>query len=116
METAKDPLTGETFYKQRNNQVFANRKNQIKYNNLKALEKRKSIAIINRILDKNRSILISILEGKPEAIKSYDYLLGTGFHFGCSTHTIKRENDNWICIYDYGYMLEGDKTFRIIKL
>jgi hypothetical protein len=116
METATDPLTGETFYKKRNNQVFANRKNQIKYNNMKALKKRKSTANINRVLDKNRTILISILEGKTEVSKSYDFLLGTGFHFGCSTHTIKRENNKWICIYDYGYMLTADKTFRIIKL
>lgn len=116
METAKDPLTGESFFKQRNNQVFANRQNQIKFNNLKALSKRKSIASISRIIDNNRTILKTILTDKTEIIKSLDFLLGAGFNFGCSTHSIKRDDKKWICIYDYAYTLIYENTFKIIKL
>lgn len=116
MQKAKDPLTGEVFEKQRNNQVFANRKNQIRYNNMKAQEKRKATASINRILNENRKILKRILENNAEAIKSYDYLSGAGFHFGCNTHTIKKGDQKWSCVYDYAYLLIGDKQFKIIQL
>lgn len=40
---AIDPFTGEVFEKKRNNQVYAPRANQIKHNNLKALEIRKKV-------------------------------------------------------------------------
>lgn len=115
MNTAIDPLTGESFIKQRNNQVFANRQNQIKYNNLKAMNKRKSIANISRILDKNRTVLKTILGDKTEITKSLDFLLGAGFNFGCSTHSINHDEKKWVCIYDYAYTLIYEKTFKIIK-
>ncbi|MBL4653910.1 MAG: hypothetical protein JKY53_13765 [Flavobacteriales bacterium] len=116
MQTAKDPLTGESFLKQRSNQVFANRENQIKYNNLKALQKRQAMAEVNTILNKNRSILKSTLNGNKEVVKSLDFLLGAGFNFGCSTHTIKHNDKKWNCIYDFAYLLMGNKQFKIIQL
>jgi hypothetical protein len=30
------------------------------------------------------------LNGEKETVKSLDYLLGAGFHFGVNTHTIKK--------------------------
>lgn len=116
MEEAIDPLTGEVFTKQRNNQVFANRKNQIKFNNLKAQEKRKSMSEINRLLDQNRNILIRVLNGLDEVTKSYDYLLGAGFHFGINTHSVKIEDHKWNCVFNYAYRLIAEKQFKVIKL
>lgn len=116
MEKANDPLTGESFIKQRANQVFASRANQIKYNNLKAQEKRKSKASIDRVLDKNRSIMSNILNGQTEAIKSYDFLLGAGFNFACVTHHVKMDQKKWNCVYDYAYILKGDNQFKITQL
>lgn len=116
MQEAKDPLTGEVFIKQCNNQVFANRKNQIRFNNLKAQEKRKATSQINRMLDNNRAILKRILNGEKETVKSLDYLLGAGFHFGVNTHTIKKGEKKWSCIYDYAYLLQAEKQFKIIHL
>ena len=54
MVQAKDPLTGELFYKARNNQKFANRQNQIRFNNNIAQKKRDAKLPFDRILDKNR--------------------------------------------------------------
>lgn len=116
MQTAQDPLTGESFTKTRHNQVFANRENQIRYNNLKAREKRQMMNNINKILETNRSVLKKVLGKESSVVKSQDFLLGAGFHFGCSTHTIKREGVKWSCIYDYGYRLIEEKQFKIISL
>ncbi len=115
METAKDPFTGETFYKRRSNQKFASRENQIRYNNHLAGEKRKSKASIDGYLDKNRTILKSILGNEKIATKSKDFLLGAGFHFGCHTHSVQRGKDIWMCVYDYAFFKVGDDQYKIIK-
>ncbi|TGV04818.1 hypothetical protein [Flavivirga rizhaonensis] len=114
--TATDPFTGETFIKSRSNQVFASRENQVKHNNLKAYNKRKAKNEIDKILDKNRQVLMDVLGTNNEIVKSLDYLHGAGFHFGCSTHTINRDGSKWVCIYDYAYSMIDTNTFKIIKL
>lgn len=114
--TSIDPLTGEAFIKKRSNQVFANSENQIRHNNLKAYEKRKAKAQIDKILDRNRQVLKVTLGSHIEITKSKDYLEGAGLHFGCNTHTIMMEGNKWICIYDYAYSLIDTNTFKIIKL
>ncbi|WP_299114110.1 hypothetical protein [uncultured Winogradskyella sp.] len=116
MEKGMDPLTGEVFIKRRSNQVFANRANQIKYNNLKAYKKRKAKSGIEKILDKNRKVLKTILGPNEEIVKSHDFLEGAGLHFGCNTHIISREGVKWICVYDYAYSLVEKNIFKIIKL
>ena len=82
MVQAKDPLTGELFIKRRNNQKFANRHNQIRYNNNKAQKKRDAKLPFEKALDKNRTILKKILGDGKEKLISRDYLLGMGFSFG----------------------------------
>jgi len=116
MEKSIDPLTGETFMRTRSNQVFASRLNQIKFNNFKAQKKRKSKEKINKILDKNYNVLASIVNGKKSTVKSYDFLLGAGFNFSCVTHHVKHEQKKWNCVYDYAYLVIGDKQFKIIQL
>ena len=111
-----DPLTGETFIKKRSNQVFANRENQIRYNNSKAYEKRKAKAQIDNILERNRQVLKKTLGSNKEITKLRDYLEGAGLNFGCNTHTIMKEGNKCICIYDYAYSLIDTNTFKIIKL
>ena len=115
-KTGIDPLTGETFFKKRSNQVFANRSNQIRYNNRKAYEKRKAKSPLDKILDNNRRILKTILGSSDEIVKSRDFLLGAGFNFGCSTHSVKIDGYKWICVYDYAYLPMDNETFKIIKL
>ena len=115
-ETSKDPLTGQDFFKKRSNQKFINRENQVRYNNLKAYEKRKAKAQLDRILDKNRQVLKTILGAYEEVSKSRDYLKGAGFNFGCNTHSIMKEGNRWICIYDYAYTKIDTNKFKIIKI
>jgi len=116
MEKGIDPLTGEEFYKKRSNQRFASRSNQIKFNNMKAHRKRKAKGKEDRILDNNRQVLKIILGSDQEVIKSLDYLQGAGLDFGYNTHSVKREDQIWICIYDYAYTRISPNTFKIIKL
>ncbi len=115
MEQLQDLLTGEPFTPTRSDQKFANRQNQIRYNNLKAREKRKAKGQIDRTLDTNRSILKKLLGNKKEVIKSRDYLLGAGFHFGISTHKIEREGKLLSCVYEYALILLKDDQLLITK-
>ena len=110
-----DPLTQESFIPERTNQRFASRKNQIKYNNLKAKGKRLAKAEVDIILDKNRTILRAILNGNKEIIKSRDFLLGAGFHFGCNTHSKIIKNKEYRCIYEYAYTPLNNQDYDIIK-
>lgn len=114
--TAIDPLTGESFIKHRSNQVFENRENQTRFNNLKAYEKRKGKGQIDRILDRNRQVLKVTLGNNKEIIKSMGYLQGAGLHLSYNTHSLNIDGKKWICIYDYAYSLIGINTFKIIKL
>ena len=76
-----DPLTKQEFVPRHLNQRFESRKNQIKYNNLKARRKRAAKKKYDQPLDRNRNILIKILNGSNEAIKSKDWLLALGYNF-----------------------------------
>ncbi|WP_027392966.1 hypothetical protein [Aquimarina latercula] len=115
MEQIKDLLTGVEFTPTRSDQRFATRENQIRYNNLKARQKRKAKSEIDRALDVNRNILKKILGNHKEIIKSRDYLLGAGFHFGITTHKIKREGKLWSCVYEYALINIKDEQFLITK-
>ncbi|MEM9687625.1 MAG: hypothetical protein AAF934_12000 [Bacteroidota bacterium] len=115
MEIAKDPFTGETFHKRRSNQKFASRENQIRYNNRIAREKRKAKALVEQYLDKNRTILKTILGNEKVITKSRDFMLGAGFHFGCHTHSIQRGKELWKCVYDYAFLNIGNNQYKIVK-
>ncbi len=110
-----DPLTQESFIPERTNQRFASRKNQIKYNNLKAKEKRLVKSEVDVILDKNRTILRTVLNGNKEIILTRDYLLGAGFHFGCFTHSKIIKEKEYRCIYEYAYSPINNENYDIIK-
>lgn len=111
-----DPLTGETFETNRSNQVFASRRNQVIFNNLKVQKVRNVKASINRILDNNRSILEAILGGELETEVGIDFMKEKGFEFGCLTHFLKRDEQQWICVYDYAYSRSDSEITKIIKL
>jgi len=110
------PYSGVEFVPKRSNQVFANRENQIRFNNKKAFQKRKAKSLTDNALDKNRQVLKSVLSNMNHVIKSYDYLLGAGLHFGYSTHQIIKDEIKWVCIYDYAYTLIDTNKFKIVCL
>ena len=115
MEKSKDPLTQEEFTKQRSNQKFSCSKNRIRFNNIKAKQKRMMKGSVDRILDHNRTILFRILGDKQEAIVSKDYLLGAGFSFNYYSF-LKEENAvAYSGIYEFGITKTSDEKFKIIK-
>ncbi|MGE0569331.1 MAG: hypothetical protein AB7O73_15435 [Bacteroidia bacterium] len=115
METAKDLLTGEAFYKMRNNQKFANRKNQIRYNNNIANNKRKIKSSFDKVLDKNRTVLKNILGTSKEKVKSKDFLLGAGFNFNVLTNSFQENGILWYCVYEMAYSKAENNNFKIIQ-
>ncbi|MCA0131759.1 hypothetical protein [Winogradskyella alexanderae] len=116
MKTAIDPLTGEEFVPKRSNQKFASRKNQIRYNNLKAAEERQAKAKTRKILDSNRKVLQWVTGPNDEVERSMDFLKGAGLNFQYFTHKIKIQGVTWTCIDDYAFALINKNTFKIIKL
>jgi hypothetical protein len=115
MENAKDLLTQEEFIKKRSNQKFGSSKNRIKYNNLKAREKRIKKAPVDKILDQNRKVLSSIIGDKIELIVSKDYLLGAGFSFNYYSFLKEVNEVNYFGIYEFGIAKTSDDKYKIIK-
>ncbi|MFT7611098.1 MAG: hypothetical protein ACI9J3_000036 [Parvicellaceae bacterium] len=112
----KDPYSGEEFYPHRNNQKFASKENQIKFNNAKAQQKRDATATVNKWLNSNRNILKKLLGKKNSVSKSQDYLLGAGFHFHYFSNSAVIDGTPCQIIYEYYIVNNGDKTFTIKKL
>lgn len=115
MEKAKDLLTGETFTKLRSNQKFANRKNQIRYNNIIAKNKRIEKSSIDRILNMNLNILKNILGNEKEAEKSKDFLLGAGYNFKVLTYNCTIDDKLYHCVYNYAISKIHENFFKIIR-
>lgn len=116
MQQIQDLLTGELFTPTRSDQRFATRENQIRYNNIKARQKRNAKAEIDRALDTNRNILRKILNNKEEIVKTHDFLSGAGFNFGITTHKINKEGKLWSCVYEYAILYLGDDQLKITKV
>ena len=109
----KDPYSGELFIPIRSNQKFANRSNQIAWNNSKARAKRNAKKPTDHILDKNRTVLIQVLGNKNERIRSKDFLRGAGFSFGHYCQCIKADDIIYQLVYDYAIADNKDGTYTI---
>jgi hypothetical protein len=108
-----DPLTKENFLPIRSNQKFASRKNQIRFNNLKAKIKRAAKKKFDQPLDRNRTILKGILGDKKEMIKSQDWLLALGFNFRIYTHGVMYEGKSIPCIYEFALVKVGEDKYKV---
>lgn len=115
-EKRKDPFTGEEFYPKRNNQKFANRKNQIAFNNKKARLLRETQFPVNTALKQNLNILKVILAGRNSIEVSKTYLLGAGFNFQFYNRTLKKDGVKYQCIYNYAICLLENGNYKIIKM
>ena len=107
-----DPLTKEKFTPQRSNQKFANRNNQIKWNNLKYAEKNKYKVEIDRILTNNRKVLMEMLESRNENLILKENLINNGFKFGYYTHVKTIDGVNWAFVYEYGLLTDDEMNFK----
>lgn len=111
-----DPLTSEEFEPKRTNQKFANRANQIKYNNLIAKKKREVLKPHITALEKNRNIIKGILDSDKFNTVSKDYLLGAGFNFLYFTQSCRVGNKVFHCIFDYGICPKEGGNYELTKL
>ena len=112
---ASDPLTKESFYPKRSNQKFASRKNQVKYNNLKARKKRQAKKKFDQPLDRNRNILIGILGTNMSMIKHKEWLLALGYDFNIYTHSARHEGKIIPCIYEFALIKLENQQYKIIR-
>lgn len=109
----KDPLTGEIFIPKRNDQIFANRKNQVEYHNAKAREFRDSASNTNSKLKKNWEILILILNNESIKIVKKDELMFFSFDFTYMTRYV--ENTGQIFVYNIAIKELDNDNYRIVK-
>ena len=113
MMKRKDPLTGEWFEQGRSNQIFANKANQIKYNNLRAAKRRKRDNLNLSNLKRNVKILDRIFD-KTDNVYSEEYLKGAGFDFNASNGIHRIDGIIYQCVYEYLITIFGE-DFEIIK-
>jgi len=116
MKVLQDPLTGEDFIPKRNNQRFASRKNQIRFNNNLALERKEYKCEILRRLETNWNALGIILGNNSIIERSEEFLRGAGLHFGYVTHSIMRDGHRWNCVFNYAYLKTNKDCIKIIRL
>lgn len=97
----KDPFTGELFEPKRNNQVYANRKNQIDHNNEKARKQRNSTSVLDKRLKENRSIIAEILNKNDSVEITKDYLKGKGFDLSLFNRMLLKDGVNVYGVYEF---------------
>ncbi|MHA7056787.1 hypothetical protein ACWGOQ_0006175 [Aquimarina sp. M1] len=112
---AFDPFTNQEFTKNRSNQKYKSRENQIKFNNEKARKKRMAMAAINKALENNRKVLHSILGDNERVKRSKDFMLGAGYAFGVFTHHMMMDESLWHCVYEYGITKLEHENYIIRK-
>jgi hypothetical protein len=110
-----DPLTKQRFTPVRANQKFANRINQIRYNNLKALRKRRAKSKFDKVLDRNRTIMEKLLNGEDAIIKSRDWLEALDFSFDTFTHVRKFKDTTIGYCYEFGIRRIEQNMYEIIR-
>jgi len=97
----KDPYTGELFDPKRNNQVYANRKNQIDHNNKKAREERNRTNVLDRRLKDNRILIIELIGEDNSVVLSKEYLKGKGFDLSIFNRMLMIDQVQAYGIYEY---------------
>ncbi len=113
MKIKTDPYTKEEFIPTRSNQVYKNRKNQIAANNFRITQRMKSKHHVDKILNRNREILIKTIGGLNEITTPIQSLLEQGFVLGYQTH-IKKNNNGEMKFYLYEF--EITQTNNAIKI
>jgi len=115
MTQQNDPYTGEVFIPLRSNQKFANRRNQIAFNNAIARDNRRVKSPILSVLNINHKVLIKALGDKEFAIKSKDFLLGAGFNFSIFSKSVRTNDGVYQAIYDYALSAREGDVYKVIK-
>jgi len=110
-----DPHTEEVFLAPRSNQKFANRDNQVAYNNELAKERRDYLNKIDAIVHSNWDILLELLGDQIKTIKSKEYLKGCGYDFMFFNHLREIEGHYYFASYDVGIREIAPKKYELIN-
>jgi len=86
------------------------------FNNLQNSIQNKEIRIINRVLKRNRAILLAILSlGKKPTIVGKEYLLLEGFNFRYRTHQgVGSDGQSYQICYDVGLVSLNNWDYQIV--
>ena len=114
-ETRIDPLTSEEFIPKKSSQRFATPKNRIKYNNDIAGKRKLERAFIDKPLHTNQNILKDILGNKKQEVVHEEFLKGRGYNFNITTHSVRWENQNIPCIYEFMIITQPNNQIKILK-
>jgi hypothetical protein len=115
MNIQTDPYTEEVFFAPRSNQKFANRDNQVAYNNERAKELRDYHNNIDAIVHRNWEILLGLLGDHITTIKSTEYLKGCGYDFMFFNHLREIEGHYYFASYDVGIREVAPKKYELIN-
>ena len=108
-----DPYTGEYFYPFRSNQKFANRENQIAYNNARAKIKRDYLNEIDSCVRRNWEILLELLGEESTVEHTEEFLNGYGYDFRF-LNNLRREGEKaYFAIYNVGIRQIGANKYEI---
>ena len=115
MNIQTDPYTEEVFFAPRSNQKFANRDNQVAYNNELAKDRRDYLNKIDAIIHRNWEILLGLLGDHITTIKSTEYLKGCGYDFMFFNHLREIEGHYYFASYDVGIREVAPKKYELIN-
>ena len=115
MNVQIDPHTEEVFVAPRSNQKFANRDNQVAYNNELAKERRDYLNKIDTIIHRNWEILLGLLGDHITTIKSKEYLKGCGYDFMYFNNLREIEGHYYFASYDVGIREVATKKYELIN-
>ena len=87
------------------------------FNNQQNSTQNKEMRIINRVLKRNRVILLAVLsEGKKPTKVGKEYLLLEGFNFSYSTHQgVDSYGNSYQICYDVGLILQENAEYLILR-
>ena len=114
-EKKYDLLTGDEFIPKRSSQKFATRENAIKYNNLKAKERREEIKYVQEPLRKNFHFLKEELGNDKVKEFPVDYLRGAKYNFGVFTHFRTVGDISYPCIYQFMIVKINKEKLKFIR-
>jgi hypothetical protein len=108
------PYSGEVFQSKRKDQIFANAVNRRNYHNQLLSEKRRQKASIDKVLDKNFTVLSEILKDSDSATITKQMLASKGYEIMVFTHLDKGKDDFIICLYHFQIHKTGDENLYLI--
>jgi len=104
-----------TLIKGRSDKKFCNDSCRNNYNNHLKIEDNVILKAVNRILKKNRTILMQLNpDGKAKITRKK--LVAAGFNFDYHTYSYTAQNGNiYTFCYEYGYLVLKEDSFLLVK-